>query len=898
MRKTSLKNVTIIELLVAINKRFSDKTALQIKTKEGFRKLSYTELGARSAACSSTLKRLGVERGDRVAILSESRPEWAVAFFGIVSCAGITVPMDVKLSDAEIEFILGDSEAKCVFVSEKFCGHVLRLKPHLPKLQHIISLEETAPEGVLLAKDFTVDGEGPAHREVVPDDTVLIVYTSGTTGTAKGVELLYRNLLFEITSLHDLITFSPRDNYLSMLPLNHMLEITGGFLAPLYTGGTVTYCDSLKPTTIQKMMKETGTSVMITVPLVLKMFHDGIMKKVEDMPAVARGLFQAMLHVSRFLLKFHIRSGRLFFGVVHAQFGGKNRCFVSGGAPLDPVVELDFNALGFRVLQGYGLTETSPVLTVNNFEECKYGSVGKPLPGCEVKIVKSNESVNDGEIVARGPNIMKGYYRNPEKTLEVLKDGWFSTGDIGYFDRDGFLFISGRIKNLIVLGAGKKVFPEEIEEVMSKSPFIKELCVMGRVAQKGVRKGCEEVFALIVPNLDMFSREERQDKEAVRKKIARELARFGENLAEYKRIIDFDLWDDELPKTSTRKIKRKVLLEMVARKDTEGGAGERGEFVEGMCAQEDGLTRLLRQVVCDVAKVPQEKIVLTANLYNDLGIDSLMKVELFAAIERKEGIDIPDRLAYEVNTFADLVKFTREYKSGRHGDELGMYSDITEFIRSHARFKASHGAAYFMFRAAFSVYLRRRIEGIENLPKEDSFIIAANHSSMLDFPLILTSLPYAKMRKVFASAADDFFYHNRLRRQVVELLFNTFPFERMGDFMKGLNTCEILIRQNRSVILFPEGRRSPDGRLKAFKPGLGTLALKLNVPILPVYIDGAYEAMPKGKVIPAPRPVRVIFGKPLYPREADLSACVSDYEKYARLSRLAFEAVDALKGGK
>ncbi|MBM3244331.1 MAG: AMP-binding protein [Candidatus Omnitrophica bacterium] len=563
MRKASLKNVTIIELLVAINRRFSKNTALQIKDDEGFRTISYTELGRRTSDTAYNLKKSGIEKGDRVAILSESRPEWSIAFFGIISCAGIVVPMDIKLSDAEIEFILNDSGAKCIFVSKKLLETILRIKPKLSQLQAIICLDDVSNEGVMLLKDFKVPENEIAYRDIQPDDTALIVYTSGTTGVAKGVEITYKNLLFEVMSLHKYIQFSPKDRFLSILPLNHLLELTGGLIAPLYAGACITYCDSLKPPVLMKLMQETKTTTMICVPLVLKMFHGGIMKKIEDMKPNKKKMFYRMLGISKFLLNFNVRIGKLLFKPLHREFGGHLKCFVSGGAPLDPVVEEDFHALGFNVLQGYGLTETAPVLTVNTFTERKYTSVGIPLKGVEIQIIKNQPGDREGEIIVRGPNVMRGYYKNKEKTDEVIKDDWFYSGDIGYLDDDGFLYITGRIKNMIVLGAGKKVFPEEIEEVMSKSALIKEMCVVGLKAMSGLKAGTEEVFAVIVPSIDVFSQEEKQNKDLIRSKISAEINRLSENLAEYKKISDFMLYFEELPKTSTKKIKRKEVLEKI-----------------------------------------------------------------------------------------------------------------------------------------------------------------------------------------------------------------------------------------------------------------------------------------------------------------------------------------------
>lgn len=566
MRKVSLKNVTIIELLVAINRRYSNIPALQIKEGDKFRSISYIELGRRTSDTAYNLKKLGVEKADRVAILSESRPEWAIAFFGIVSCAGITVPVDAKLSDTEIEFILNNSEAKCIFISQAFLERMKNLKRHLPHLKDIISLDDTTDKEVLLLKDFKVPEDEIAHRDIEPEDTAIIVYTSGTTGVAKGVMLTYKNLLFEVMALHNYIHFSPKDRFLSILPLNHMLELTGGLIAPLYAGACVTYCDSLKPPVLIKLMQETKTTAMVCVPLVLKMFHNSIMRKVQEMNPAKKKMFYRILGLSKFLLNFDIHLGRLLFAELHKQFGGNLKCFVSGGAPLDPVVEEDFNAMGFNILQGYGLTETSPVVTVNTFSERKYTSVGIPLKGVEVKILKNQETDREGEIIVRGPNVMHSYYKNKEKTDEVLKDDWFYTGDIGYIDRDGFLYITGRIKNMIVLGAGKKVFPEEIEEVMSHSPYIKEMCVLGKKATAGLRAGTEEVFAIIVPNTDAFSENEKQNPTLIKEKINSEINRLGENLAEYKKISDFQLYSDELPKTSTRKVKRNLVRDLTEKK--------------------------------------------------------------------------------------------------------------------------------------------------------------------------------------------------------------------------------------------------------------------------------------------------------------------------------------------
>lgn len=565
MVKTLLKNITIKDILETINKKYGNKTALRIKNEDGsFREISYTKLGRRVVSISSVLINLGIKKGDRVAIFSENRPEWAAAYFGIITCGCVILPLDVKLTDAEIRFILNDSQAKCIFTSNGYITTIDRLRGSLPHLKNIILFDKSPRADIIQLNKLRPHRGKERDRPIYPEDTAIIVYTSGTMGLAKGVELSYKNLLFQVLEFSEIIRATPKERLLSVLPLNHMLEITGGLIAPLYAGSCVTYCDTLKTATLLPLMRETGTTAIIAVPLVVKLIHSGIMKKVAKLSPLRRKTFKALLSASIFLLKFRIRAGRLFFHSIHKEFGGRLHTFISGGAPLDTDIEIDMNALGFRILQGYGLTETAPVISVNTFRNNRFGSVGKPMPGVEVMISREKKTDAEGEILTRGPHVMKGYFRNPEKTAEAIKRGWFHTGDLGYLDKDGFLYISGRIKNMIILGGGKKVFPEEVEGIMSHSPYIKEICVLAKTADRGLRKGHEEVYAVIVPNLELFEHEKAASRDEIIGKLSSEIARLSKNLAPYKRIMSFDICYEELPKTVTKKIRRDAVSNLPA----------------------------------------------------------------------------------------------------------------------------------------------------------------------------------------------------------------------------------------------------------------------------------------------------------------------------------------------
>ena len=565
MVQAVLRDVTITDILETISKRYGNKTALRIKNDDGsFREISFVKLGRRVVSISSALINLGVRKGDRVAIFSENRPEWAAAYFGIISCGGVILPIDVKLSDSELQFILNDSQAQCIFVSERCLPAIDRLRHVLPHLRHTILLDKSERADLIQLHKLRPHRGKERGRPVSPGDTAIIVYTSGTTGVAKGVEISYKNLLFQVSEFGKIIRCTPKERLLSVLPLNHMLEITGGLIAPLYAGSCVTYCDTLKTSALLPLMRETGITAMICVPLVLKLIYSGIMKKAAKLPPLKRRVFAALFALSCSLAARDIRVGKALFPALHKEFGGRMHTFISGGAPLDSDVEIGLAALGFRILQGYGLTETGPVVSVNTFEDHRFGSVGKPMPGVEVRIVREAPSDTEGEILTRGPHVMKGYFRDPARTAEAIRDGWFHTGDLGSIDKDGFLFISGRKKNMIILGGGKKVYPEEVEMVIGQSPCIKEICVFAGTADRGLRKGHEEVRAVIVPNMESFGQGVPATAEAVTARIAAEIARLSAGLAPYKRIMDFEISYEELPKTVTKKIRRDAAVRMAA----------------------------------------------------------------------------------------------------------------------------------------------------------------------------------------------------------------------------------------------------------------------------------------------------------------------------------------------
>lgn len=557
-RERSKKEQVYIDSVLSLIQMKSDiygaRTALSIKDGH-WNEVSYIELSRKAKDLSDYLIEKGIKRGDRMAILSESRPEWGAVFFASMRSGATLVPLDIKLTATELVSILSDAEPRILFISNDFSETAKALKTLIPSLEEIILLTQGTTDQFLyyerLKSKTTFEG-----RDRDSDETALIIYTSGTTGNPKGVMTTFGNLVFQVQNFETLMNLGPKDTFLSILPLNHLLELTGGFLGVLHAGGRVCYCKSLYPQEIAAIMKEKKITYMIAVPMFLKMLKGSIEKEIRRLKGLDKILFGVFYKISE-----HIPSylKRIMFHKIHVQFGGKLKGFIAGGAPLDLEVGRFFDRIGIPIYQGYGLTETSPVITVNWPGNNRLGSVGKPLSGIYVKILKSDESQEEGEILTKGPHVMKGYYKRVDLTSEAIDEQrWFHTGDLGKIDKEGFLYITGRIKNLIVLGGGKKVHPEEVEIALSQSEVIKEICILGKKSKVGAKEGTEEVVAVIVPS-DLLKRKA-ETLEKMTEEIEEEIKRLGQNLAAYKRPSRIFIHPDELPKTATRKIKRPLVL--------------------------------------------------------------------------------------------------------------------------------------------------------------------------------------------------------------------------------------------------------------------------------------------------------------------------------------------------
>lgn len=531
---------------------FGERKALSLKTKDGYVDYNYIEISRMAKSFANYLiEEIKIEKNDRIAILTEARPEFSIALFASIQTGAITVPLDCKLTINEWCSILSDCNPTVLCCSSHYLEQAIEIKEKVESIKHIFIIDKDKPENCEIKT--IEEAKGDINKDLGKprslDETALIVYTSGTTGNPKGVMISFANIYSQLRDFETIMKIDSTHSFLSILPLNHLLELNVGLFGMMYMGAKVCYVKSLNPKEITNVMKDLKITNMIVVPLFLKMLKTSVEKEINKQNATAKKLFNFMFKIAKFMPR---KTRRLIFKKVLDNFGGALDSFIAGGAPLDVEVGNFFERLGIAVYQGYGLTETSPVITFNSPKYNKMGSVGKPIPSVCVKLAEN------GEILTTGANVMQGYYNKPQMTSEVIdENGWFHTGDIGEFDKQGYLHITGRIKNMIVLGGGKKIFPEEVEAVLEKSPLIKELCVLSLKIKSGNKAGTEEVGVIIVPSDELAKKSD----EEIQKELEVEVKTLGEeSLAQYKIPTVVVLHREELPKTSTRKVKRNVLV--------------------------------------------------------------------------------------------------------------------------------------------------------------------------------------------------------------------------------------------------------------------------------------------------------------------------------------------------
>ncbi|MBV9216829.1 MAG: AMP-binding protein, partial [Acidobacteria bacterium] len=669
-----------------------------------------------------------------------------------------------------------------------------------------------------------------------------LIFTSGTTGTPKAVMLSHKNFVNMISMLSSVLDMNITDGVLSVLPMHHTFEFSAGFLTPFSNGTQITYLNELTAEELSHTIENGHVTGMVGVPALWEMLHRRIKTRLRERGDWIADLADNVIEFNAWIrdnTPFNL--GPVIFFPIHQGMGGKMRYLISGGSALSEKVQKDLHGLGFTVLEGYGLTESSPVLTVARpGNKLHKGSVGKPLPGVEVKIDSPDEN-GVGEVLARGQNVMLGYYNNEEATEAVLKDRWLRTGDLGKLDEDGNLYIVGRSKDVIIDSNGKNIYPDEIEEIYGKSGFIKELSVVGLPDEDGG----EKIAALVVPD---YEHDIALNRSEANKKIEEHFREVSATIPFFRRVKVLHITPFELPRTATRKVKRPEVVEMLQMFE-ERNRNKTKAVVE---SKGDDNVLWIRKVVASVSNRPLSDVAIEDKLA-DLGFDSLMFVELQAAVEDAGGrVLSPDSLnevqsVRELLTAVQRVDKSKKLADEPRTDEKKEEDDL--YIPGIVR-RIGNAAVDVVQNTLYDTVLSTSIEGEANVPPHVNFIVAPNHTSHLDTGLVKKALGKDVAEQTVAVAAADYWFDTKYKRAYMNNFTTLVPIERTGSLRQSLRHVTQILDEGYNALIFPEGGRQESGQIAEFKPIIGYLALNKKIGILPIYLWGTYEAFPKGMIVP------------------------------------------------
>ena len=804
---------TIIELLDKAVAKHRELPALIIKPGFRTRIWTYADIGELVPRVAGVLRAAGVEPGDRVLVWAVNRPEWGISFLGLLWAGAVVVPADVRTTDELAMKLAAQTRAKLVLAS-------------LPTLKAASRLELPA-----LAIESLVDMARSAkplpHPDVDPDALAEIVFTSGTTGDPKGVMLTHRNVATNAATLASVVPLGPETRLLSILPLSHMYGLNPGFLAPLTAGASVVYPTSLQPPVLARTFRERRVTMLLAVPQVVKLLNNAIERRVDA--DGRRATFERLHTVARHLPMW---ARRLLFRPVLSRLGGALEYLAVGGAAMNPNIARRWQEMGVVSLQGYGATETSPVVAFTRVEHNRIGTVGEVIPGVDVRIAP------DGEILVHGPNVFKGYWERPEATAAVLEDGWYHTGDHGILDKDGFLTLQGRKKDMLVMPDGTKVHPDDIEQVLTRDPRVRDATVVGLERAEGD----VQVHAVVIL---------RNGDEA--DEVVHEANR---QLGGHQQIRGWTVWpDEEFPRNSSMKVlKHEVLSWIQAKKEAEPPSSASATAL----AAAGAIARLVRQI----EGVPADAVAPEARLSADLGIDSLGRVELLSLVEEELGVYIDDGELDPDETVGGLQ--ARVDASAAAG--VAPQEDIFSWPMNPLVAGLRIGIQQLLLQPLVALVYRRRVRGLEHLRGlEGPVMFAPNHHLHNDNAIILCSIPLSWRRKLSVAAALDGIFQSRFRGFFAALIGNAFPLAREGAVRRSLDLLGARLDRGYSILIYPEGKLTVDGPLQEFKSGTGLVAIHGAIPVVPVRLKVHKPSRwDKGTTGTALRgDVEVIFGKPI-----------------------------------
>jgi long-chain acyl-CoA synthetase len=812
----------------------------------------YARLRTTAFQLARELEAQNISKGDRVLIWAENSPEWVTGFFGCLLRGAVVVPLDFESSAEFASRVQLQVDAKLILYS----GDVLRdFKPPLSRL----SLENLSD----IAAPHSSEPYPAIHGD--ENDIAEIIFTSGTTADPKGVCLTHRNVLANINPLETkILKYLKYERlvhplrFLNLLPLSHVFGQFMGMFVPLLLGGETYFKDSLNPSEIIQTVRKNRISVVASVPRVLDTLRNKIERDYE-----ARGESKALEDKLAAAESRHFLARWWMFRRIHRQFGWKFWAFISGGAALSSETEAFWRRLGFAVVQGYGMTETASLITVNHPFNLSRRSIGKSLPGRELKLDEK------GEILVRGENVSPGYWGKAGATPNEAdqNEGWFRTGDVAEMDREGNLFFKGRKKDVIVTSAGLNIYPDDLEAALNAQPEVRDSAVLGIDTVQG-----PEAFAVLL------LRDDRADADAIVK-------RANQTLSSFQQIRRWSIWPEEdFPRTPTLKIRKPLVMERLKAEErkSKGAEGLRSRGAEETDTSllpsappplRSSASFLLEQIARVSGEAPVH-VDPSANLEMDLKLDSLGRVELLGALEDHYQVDIDEAAFTAATTVGDIEKMIREGAR----DTAVQY----EYPRWSQRFPVTWiriVVFYVVILPLTRLMSRARVMGRDRLEAVNGPVLfIANHITMVDAAVILLALPASFQRKLAIAMEGEVLRGWRhppesigwskrliLRAQylLVVSLFNVFPLPQKSGFRRSFAFAGETMDRGYSVLVFPEGSRTRDGQMHPFMEGIGLLAKNLDVPIVPVKIDGLYQVKNEGRRFAAPDQIKVMIGEPI-----------------------------------
>lgn len=849
------------ELLHASLIKNANRPCLHIKREGQYQSWTYSDLYKDLNRLCYLLRKHGLKKGTNAIIIGENSPEWIIAFHAIFLTGACSVPVDPNIPPSEIESIVSITEAKVVFCSKAYLPLFRVLKEKYSFIERIIILDTSSQEREPRFDRYLSHGNEDRDAfslEFKPDDPIAIIFTSGTTGIPKGVVLAQKN--YTVVSRYAIprMRMNQEDTVCAVLPLHHVFGFAACIAAPIVSGMDIVFVPYLKGPLILEALQDKGVTMLPAVPKMIALFYDSILHNIKKKGPLVRSIFAGLKTVS-------VTAGDTFgtgfkrglFSTIHNSFGGKLRIIISGGAALNKKYWHGFRQFGFNIVEGYGLTETFGPITLCPLNDPRLGSVGMILNENEVKILDPDSS-GLGEVLLRGNCIFLGYYKNDKLTNEVIdNEGWFHTGDLGYLDNDGYLYLSGRQKDVIVLDTGKNVYPDELEEYYSTSPIIEEIGIFGVKRDEG-----EIVAAAIVPSKDVRKNNSLQKASDL---LFEELNRLGKTQPIHRRISDFVVLYSPLPRTTSKKLKKRELLKLymsIKRKTFNKSLPE-----EQLSALEVALmdTPEYRKIVDGIAlvspKIDVQIINPRSNLDIDLGIDSLKKIELLSFLEQSCSISVPETIFEKMESVSDLVSLIREQASNGAQPAFDHILSIKDRIISDNVEVINFPKNSLLRRAAFPIIKgytestnQFKIYNSINLSSlRNPFIFVSNHSHHLDAYWILHSLSPQVHDETFFIADPGVQQYRSipytfLRNHILE------P-ERSGDPIQVLKKSLSIIRNGKNLIFFPEGQVSKTSHIGQFKSGIGLLARETGATIIPIQIQSSYSSSQASVS-------KVIFGEP------------------------------------